>query len=53
VPVAVELGELSDALAVDALRLRRVAAQAFGDAGIRTADVGDLMGWSGLDSAKC
>jgi len=41
---AVELGEQSEALAVEALKARRLAAQALSGAGIRTADVGYLMG---------
>jgi hypothetical protein len=48
---AVELGEQSDALAVEALRLRRVAAQTLSAAGIRTADAGYLMGIA-QDSVK-
>jgi hypothetical protein len=37
---AVELGEQADALALEAMRLRRTAAKALSAAGIRTADVG-------------
>jgi hypothetical protein len=41
---AVDLGEQSDASSVVAIRLRRIAARALSTAGIRTADIGYLMG---------
>ncbi len=41
---AVELGERSDALTIQAIRARRIAARALAEAGIRGTDIAFLMG---------